>query len=68
MPTDLSAKGTVSPSVLRCRTLAPYVPLRTKCSESVPSADRSVDNRFVLLTEVCKLLFYELDVYDHIET
>ena len=51
MPTDLSSAGTVSPSVLRCSTVAPYVPLRTKCSESVPADDRSVGNRFVLMTE-----------------
>ena len=44
----------MSPSVLRCRILAPYVPLRTKCSESVPTADRSVGNRFVPLTKLLK--------------
>ena len=27
------------PSVLRCRTLAPYVPLRAECSESVPALE-----------------------------
>ena len=29
-------KGTLSSSVLRCCILAPYVPLRATCSESVP--------------------------------
>ena len=43
----LSVTGTVSPSVLRCRILAPYVPLRTRCSVSVPAADRSVGIRFI---------------------
>lgn len=32
-------QGILEPSVLRCRTLAPYVPLRATYSESVPSGD-----------------------------
>ena len=57
LPTDLSVAGTLSPSVLRCRIVAPYVPLRTKCSESVPTADRFVNDRVILLTEFCKRLY-----------
>ena len=33
----LPVAGTGSPSVLRRRVFAPYVPLRTRCSESVPA-------------------------------
>ena len=51
IPTDLSAAGTGSPSVLRHRILVPYVPLRTRCSASVPAADRSVGIRFILPAE-----------------
>ena len=54
--TNLSAVGAVSPSVLRCRIVAPYVPLRTKCSESVPTADRFVNDRVILMTEPRKHL------------
>ena len=50
---NLSAAGTVSPSVLRCRILAPYVPLRTKCSESVPAADRSMEPLLIRLKAPC---------------
>ncbi len=32
-------QGALEPLVLRCRILAPYVPLRATSSESVPSVD-----------------------------
>ena len=48
---NLSVTGTVSPSVLRCRILAPYVPLRTRCSESVPVTDRFISIGSTLRTE-----------------
>ena len=48
---NLSVTGTVSPSVLRCRVLAPYVPLRTRCSESVPVTDRFISIGVALQTK-----------------
>ena len=60
---NLSVAGTGSPSVLRRRVLAPYVPLRTRCSESVPATDRFVGTRFVLLTEFFNHLFTIVSKY-----
>ena len=57
---DLPVAGTVSPSILRCRILAPYVPLRTKCSESVPAAGRSISAGSASQTEFCKGLFLKM--------
>ena len=44
---DLSVAGTGSPSVLRHRILVPYVPLRTRCSESVPATDKAICTGFI---------------------
>ncbi len=44
----------MEPLVLRCRTLAPYVPLRATSSESVPS----VDIAYIVQRSVTKTEFH----------
>ena len=57
---NLSVTGTVSPSVLRCRILAPYVPLRTRCSESVPVTDRVISTGSALRSEFRNRLIIQI--------
>ena len=53
---NLSVAGTGSPSVLRRRVLAPYVPLRTRCSESAPATDRLISTGSIPRAESLNLL------------
>ena len=56
----LSVTGTGSPSVLKCCILAPYVPLRTRRSESVPAAERAEVPCLLLLTEFQRRLIQSI--------